>query len=69
MIFYRTSPKVGSYTLCSCALERIDLVDDFGFRLDRKLKFTEHISNMVNKAMGMLGFIKRWCCGTHQKYC
>jgi hypothetical protein len=60
MTFYRTSPELVSYTLCGCALERIALVDDLGIRLDRKLKFSEHISTMVNKAMGILGFIKRW---------
>jgi hypothetical protein len=60
MTFSRASPKFASYTLCGCALERIALVDDLGVRLDRKLKFTSHITNMVNKAMGVLGFIKRW---------
>lgn len=52
---------MGSYTVYSCALERISLVDDLGFHFDRKLKFAEHISNLAKKAMGMLGFIKKSC--------
>jgi len=28
--------------------------------LDPKLKFSDHISSIVNKARGVLGFIKRW---------
>jgi len=35
-------------------------VNDLGILLDRKLKFDSHITSTVNKAMSVLGFIKRW---------
>jgi len=36
------------------------VVDDLGVLLDPKLKFSDHISTIVNKARGVLGIIKRW---------
>jgi len=42
------------------SLERITRVDDLGGLLDPKLKFSDHISSIVNKARGVHGFIKRW---------
>lgn len=60
MTFSRVTPLFATYMLNDCPLERITLVDDLGVRLDPKLSFSEHISCMVNKARGMLGFIKRW---------
>jgi len=60
-----------SYDLLSCqpnthdlhskwvvGLDRITRVDDLGVLLDPKLKFSDHISTIVNKARGVLGFIK-----------
>jgi len=49
-----------TYTLSGCSLDRITRVDDLGVILDPKLKFSDHISSIVNKARGVLGFIKRW---------
>lgn len=60
MTFSRVVPKLATYTLNCCSLERINSVDDLGIRLDPKLDFIDHISCMVNKARSMLGFIKRW---------
>jgi len=34
------------------------VISDIGVLLDPRLKFAEHISFMVNKARGALGFIK-----------
>jgi len=41
-------------------LDRIYSVNDLGVLLDPKLKFDCHIMSTVNKAMSVLGFIKRW---------
>lgn len=35
-------------------------MDDIGIGLDPKLKFSEHISSIVNKAMSVLRLIKKW---------
>ena len=60
MTFYRTNPYLASYSLYGGPLDRITAVDDLGILLDHKLKFSDHIFKMVNKAMSVLGFIKRW---------
>jgi len=54
-----TNPILTTYTLSGCSLDRITRVDDLGVLLDPKLKFSDHISSIVNKARGVLGFIKR----------
>jgi len=41
-------------------LDRIYSVNDLGVLLDPKLKFDCHIMSTVNKAISVLGFIKRW---------
>jgi len=41
-------------------LDRITLVDYHSVLLDPKLKFSGRNSTIVNKAGGVLGFIKRW---------
>jgi len=46
--------------LSGCHLDRITRVDDLGVLLDTKLKFSDHISTIVNKVRGVLGVIKRW---------
>lgn len=60
MTFCRANPIRTTYTLSGCSLDRITRVDDLGVLLDPKLKFSDHISSIVNKARGVLGFIKRW---------
>jgi len=39
-----------------CSLDRISRVADLGDLLDLKPKFSNYISNIVNKASGVLGF-------------
>jgi len=59
MTFCRVNPIRTTYALSGCLLDRITRVDDIGVLLDPKLKFFDHISTIVNKARGVLGFIKR----------
>jgi len=40
-------------------LDRKTWVDDLDVLLNPKLKFSDHISTIVNKAWGVLGLIKR----------
>ena len=40
-------------------LEKLPLIKDLGVILDENLNFINHLSNAVNKAFQMLGFIKR----------
>jgi len=51
MIFCPVNPI---YTTC-----RITRVDDLGVLLDPKLKFSHHISTLVNKVRGVLGLKKK----------
>jgi len=58
MTFIRVSPHYS--TLSGCALDRIMHADELGVYMDPKLKFSDNITTMVNKARGVLAFIKRW---------
>jgi len=60
MTFCRANPIRTTYTLSGCSLARITRVDDLCVLLDHKLKFSDHISSIVNKARGVLDFIKWW---------
>ena len=60
MSFYRRSPVLCSYTFNNHQLEKVESFLDLGVLLDNKLSFNSHISQTVNKAKGVLGFIKRW---------
>jgi hypothetical protein len=60
MSFYRGSYHVTNYTLDLTPLSRITEVNDLGILFDHKLKFDRHISQTVNKAFRVFGFIKRW---------
>lgn len=60
MIFTRSLPINGQYVMNNVALDLVDSFNDLGVLLDRKLDFISHISLTVNKATGVLGFIKRW---------
>jgi len=51
-----------------CSLDRISRVADLGDLLDLKPKFSNYISNIVNKASGVLGFIKRWSTEFNDPY-
>ena len=50
----------GFYTINGIKLELVQTFNDLGVLLDMKLNFRDHISKTVNKASGMMGFIKRW---------
>jgi len=58
--FYRGTPTFMSYSLQNMSLDRLYSVNDLGVLLDPKLKFDSHITFTLNKAMSVLGFIKRW---------
>jgi len=50
MTFFRGSPHYSTYTMSGCALDRITHADDLGVYMDPRLKFSDHITTMVNKA-------------------
>jgi len=60
MTFFRVNPYYTDYTLSGYELDWITQVDDLGVCIDPKLKFFLHKTTIVNKARGMLGFIKMW---------
>lgn len=60
MIFSRSRFFSHDYSLGGSTLESVDSIVDLGVLLDRKLEFDLHINTMVNKAYGVLGFMKRW---------
>lgn len=60
MRFSRRNFTAVNYSLGGHQLEQVDVFLDLGILLDAKLSFTSHINMMVNKARGVLAFIKRW---------
>lgn len=60
MRFSRKWSSLGLYTLGDCQLELVKEILDLGILLDPKLNFISHITMMINKARGVLAFIKRW---------
>lgn len=60
MHFSRLYDAVGFYSLGGHQLELVDVFLDLGVLLDAKLTFVQHITMTVNKARGVLAFIKRW---------
>lgn len=60
MQFSRGQISVHSYILNNCELELVNTFLDLGILLDSKLNFLQHIMLTVNKARGVLAFIKRW---------
>lgn len=60
MCFSRSSFSVFDYELCGSRLLSVDSFVDLGIMMDRKLNFNNHIITMVNKAYGVLYFMKRW---------
>jgi len=59
MINCRVNSQFAACTLKVGSLDRITLVNDLGVLLDPRLKFSDHISSMMNKGRGALGFNKR----------
>jgi len=68
MTFYRGTPTFMSYSLQNISLDRIYSVNDLGVLLDPKHKFDYQLTSTVNKAMSVLGFIKRWSKEFHDPY-
>lgn len=60
MRFFRMKPMAANYVLGSHPLEKVDTFLDLGVLMDSKLNFISHITLTINKAKGVLGFIKRW---------
>lgn len=60
MSFYRTKkPIVFDYKLDNTCLLTVTSIKDLGVFLDCKLSFQQHINNVVNKSLKLLGFITR----------
>ena len=68
MSFCRSTPHTAHYLLDASPLDRVFEIKDLGIILDPKLKFDSHISFMVNKAINVLGFIKRWSKEFNEPY-
>lgn len=60
MVFTRSFPINGLYEMNNLRLEMVETFNDLGILLDKHLDFRDHISKTINKAKGVLGFIKRW---------
>ena len=57
-------PPQRSYFFCGSKLEQVDPASYLGITVNRKLKWSEHISSVSSKASRSLGLIKRnlWNC-------
>lgn len=60
MSFYRNNKINSNYNINSTTLEEVNTIVDLGILLDHRLNFCDHIALTVNKAFGVLGFMKRW---------
>lgn len=60
MTYSRKIPCIFDYGIGDNPLTRVNSILDLGLLLDDKLNFNSHIITMVNKAYGVLGFLKRW---------
>ena len=60
MCFSRNSFSIRHYYINGSVLSTVDSFVDLGILMDPKLNFNNHVISMVNKAYGVLGFIKRW---------
>lgn len=60
MRFYRNRvPIIFNYQINSRALDEVQEIKDLGVLLDPTLSFQPHISAITNKALKLLGFVKR----------
>jgi len=57
-------PPQRTYSFCAFRLEQVDSASYLGITVNSKLKWSEHISSISNKASRSLGLIKRnlWNC-------
>lgn len=60
MRFSRNNPAIVYYFLGGIQVDAVENFLDLGILLDPKLSFNSHITFMINKARGTLGYIKRW---------
>ena len=56
----RSSSLILQYNIDGHSLSTVDSFVDLGLLMDPKLNFNSHVITMVNKANGVLGFVKRW---------
>ena len=60
MCFSRSSSLILQYNIEGHSLSTVELFVDLGLLMDPKLNFNSPVMTMVNKANGVLGFVKRW---------
>ena len=53
------SPIKVAYTIDNDIIEEVETFKDLGVTFDCKLKFAQHVENIVNKSYKMLGFVRR----------
>ena len=58
--FVRNKPIAANYFLGDYQVDMVDTFLDLGILFDSKLNFNSHITSIINKARGTLGYIKRW---------
>jgi hypothetical protein len=54
-----SKPVMFQYVIGDSDLERVDVINDLGVLVDRRMTFVNHIESIVSKSARMLGFIKR----------
>lgn len=57
----KRKPIYFEYVIGQEVVDKVNKVKDLGVLLTHNLSFNEHISNTVNRAFRMLGFVKRSC--------
>lgn len=60
MHFSRRLSALCFYNFGDYQLESVKTILDLGVLLDAKLEFSQHVTMTINKARGVLAFIKRW---------
>jgi hypothetical protein len=49
-------------------LDRVDSINDLGVTMDSKMSFNGHIDVAVERALAMLGFVKKLSCEFRDPY-
>jgi hypothetical protein len=57
-----------SYMLGGIILDRVVTIKDLGVIMESKMSFTGQIDVTVERALAMLGFVKRWSCEFRDPY-
>ena len=60
LTFFRHSKIDTLYCNENAALDKVKTILDLSILLDNRLRFRDNISMIVNKAYGILGYMKRW---------